>query len=104
MEHAVAVLDGKLYAVGGYGAGGGRLSSVERFDPALNVWEAVAPMAIQRARLVLAVLEGKLYAVGGCAGQLAACSSVERYNPATNVWEAVAPMSMARISPGLASI
>jgi len=43
-RHAVAVLDGKLYAVGGSG-GGGTLSSVERYDPALNAWEAVAPMA-----------------------------------------------------------
>ena len=44
----VAVLDGKLYAVGG-GNGGGSLSSAEQYDPALNAWEAVAPMA--RARL-----------------------------------------------------
>ena len=44
-----AVLDGKLYAVGGRGGGGdGWLSSVERYDPALNAWEAVAPMASAR--------------------------------------------------------
>ena len=43
----VAVLDGKLYAVGGYG--GGHLSSVERYDPATNAWQAVAPMATARA-------------------------------------------------------
>ena len=43
----VAVLDGKLYAVGGYG--GGQLSSVERYDPATNAWQAVAPMATARS-------------------------------------------------------
>ena len=36
VEHAVAVLDGKLYAAGGLGAGYSALSSVERYDPALD--------------------------------------------------------------------
>ena len=78
---AVAVLDGKLYAVGGYNLDDGNLSSVERYDPALDVWEAVAPMAVRRIAFGVAVLGGKLYAVGG---QFVA--SVERYDPATNAW------------------
>ena len=41
--HAVAVLDGKLYAVGGIHDD--EVNSVERYDPATNAWEAVAPMA-----------------------------------------------------------
>ena len=45
--HGVAALDGKLYAVGG--RNDGLLSSVERYDPAANSWEAVAPMATARA-------------------------------------------------------
>ena len=47
-NHAVAVLDGKLYAVGGYNDDG-FLSSVERYDPAANTWEAVAPLTTARA-------------------------------------------------------
>ena len=43
----VAVLDGKLYAVGG-DSDDGFLSSVERYDPALNAWETVAPMGAGR--------------------------------------------------------
>ena len=39
----VAALNGKLYAVGGFNDGS--LNSVERYDPATNAWEAVAPMA-----------------------------------------------------------
>ena len=52
--HAAAVLDGKLYAAGGYDDEGW-LSSVERYDPAANAWEAVAPMATAR-RVSIAVL------------------------------------------------
>ena len=87
----MAVLDGKLYAVGG--CNHGILSLVERYDPATNVWTAVAPMATARHSHGVAVLDGKLYAVGGYGHGV---SSVERYNPAANAWEAVAPMAAAR--------
>ena len=92
--------------MGGY-SGDGWLSSVERYDPALNVWEAVAPMASDRSRHAVAVLDGKLYAVGGENenedfedGDIGCL--VERYDPALVVWEAVAPMGTARVSPGVA--
>ena len=105
--HAVAVLDGKLYAVGGF-SGGDRLSSVERYDSALNAWEAVAPMASARCNFAMAVLDGKLYAVGGVNvngddddndyddGRHRLISSVERYDPALDAWEAGTPIGSAR--------
>ena len=62
--HGVGVLGGKLYAVGGQSVGVS-LSSVERYDPAVDVWEAVAPMASERDNCGVAVLDGSLYAVGG---------------------------------------
>ena len=46
--HQIAVLDGKLYAVGGYNDADGFLSSVERYDLGTNAWEAVAPMVTAR--------------------------------------------------------
>ena len=73
---------------------------LERYDPALDAWEAVAPMAAARSRLSVAVLDGKLYAVGGYSGDGSYLSSVERYDPATNAWEAVAPLTLARSGPG----
>ena len=50
----VAVLEGKLYAVGGLQRNGiwtGFSPSVERYDPAANAWEEVAPMATARVDL-----------------------------------------------------
>jgi len=89
----VAVLDGKLYAVGGRNDDEDALSSVERYDPATNAWEAVAPLAAARGFLDVAVLDGKLYAVGGYNDDDGSLSSVERYDPALrDAWEAVAPM------------
>jgi len=55
---AVAVLDGKLYAAGGYNGGRGLdyFSSVERYDPAVGAWEAVAPMAAARMKAFAALM------------------------------------------------
>ena len=40
----IAVLEGKLYAVGGVSDDDdGPIDTVERYDPAADVWEAVAP-------------------------------------------------------------
>ena len=64
-NHAMAVLDGKLYAMGGFNDDEQFLSSVKRYDPAANSWEEVAPMGEERSRPGTAVLDGKLYAVGG---------------------------------------
>ena len=94
----MAVLDGKLYAVGGGNDDDGYLSSVERYDPALDAWEAVAPMAEAREAHAVAVLDGKLYSVGGYDdGGDNRISSVERYDPSVGAWEAVAPMAAARV-------
>ena len=91
--------DGNLYAVGGESDDGSRLRSAERYDPATNAWEAVAPMAVERSRPGVAVLDGKLYAVGGYDDGW--FTSVERYDPTTNVWETVAPLTTGRASHGV---
>ena len=49
-----AVLDGKLYAVGGESEEDGANSNVvERYDFETKAWEAVAPMATPRKNLSL---------------------------------------------------
>jgi len=99
------------YAAGGFFFGAGRhnsLSLAERYDPATNAWEEVAPMGTARHALGVAVLDGKLYAVGGKSegiedeageeeeeGERPA-HTVERFDPATNAWEEVAPMATGR--------
>ena len=96
------MLDGKLYAVGGLGGCNDedQFLSVERYDPALDAWEAVAPLAAARANLAAAVLDGKLYVMGGN-DENETLSSLERYDPATNAWEAAAPLTTARSFHGI---
>jgi len=103
-SHAMAVLDGRLYAAGGHNddedGHTSYLTSVERYDPATNAWEAVAPMATARCNFAMAVVDGKLYAVGGYDSDY--FSSVERYDSALDAWEAVAPMTVRRVAFGVA--
>jgi len=68
------------------------LSSVERYDPATNAWEAVAPMSTARSSPAAAI-DGKLYVMGG-SGPNGYLSSVERYDPATNEWAAMTSMAL----------
>ena len=60
----VAVLNGRLYAVGGRD-GSSCLRTVECYDPHTNKWTSCAPMARRRGGVGVGVVNGFLYAVGG---------------------------------------
>jgi len=94
--HGVAVVGGKLYAVGGMDNTNTTLSSVECFDPSMGQWSAVAAMSTARAGHDVAVVDNKLCAVGGVDGTNTVTSSVECFDPSTGQWSAVAAMSTAR--------
>jgi len=53
-EHlASAVVDGKLYALGGFANGIGNLAVNERYDPETDSWETLEPMPTSRNGLLL---------------------------------------------------
>ena len=62
----VAILNGCLYAVGGYdGVARQCLNSVERYNPLTDEWVLIEPMNQRRSGAAVAVLENFLYAIGG---------------------------------------
>ena len=75
----VAVLDGKIYFVGGDNSSAKNIA--ERYDPLNDTWEILSPMSVARGGVASAILNGKLYAIGG-----SGLSSVEIYDPSTNTW------------------
>uniref|UniRef100_UPI003467EF5D SAKe6EEref n=1 Tax=synthetic construct TaxID=32630 RepID=UPI003467EF5D len=102
----VAVIDGLIYAVGGYD-GHTHLNSVEAYDPETDEWSLVAPMTTRRSGVGVAVLGGLIYAVGGYNNSPDGhthLSSLEAYNPSTDTWSPVAPMSVPRSGVGVAVI
>lgn len=60
---STAVVDGKIYAIGGAGGWGDVLSTVEVYDPKRNTWTRHHKAAMPNARwgLATAVVNGKIY-------------------------------------------
>ena len=81
-----AVVDGKMYAVGGTGRTGD-VGTVEQYDPATNTWLARSPMPTARDHIAVAVNEGKLYVFGGRLGSFARnLATTEEYDPQGDTW------------------
>ncbi|XP_019853495.1 PREDICTED: kelch-like protein 2 [Amphimedon queenslandica] len=81
---AVAVLNDKLYAIGGettqycY-------KSVEEYDPVANTWSIVPDMHTARSGAGAAALDGRLYVLGG-QDRAVHYSSMECYDPNEKRW------------------
>ena len=90
------VLNGTLYAVGGFVAPQ-YLNVVEAFDPRANSWWGVAPMGESRRDLGVCTIESRnmIVAVGGYDGA-AVLGSVEGLDPRMNKWQEFAPMNNPR--------
>ena len=86
----VAVVDGKIYAIGG-SAGSGPLDTNEMYDPATNTWVSKQPMPSARGRFGITVYQNKIYVMGG-ASQSRFTDANEVYDPATDTWETKASM------------
>lgn len=87
---AAGFIDGKLYAVGGWGPTGAPDTKLEIYNPASDSWTtgAYAPKAY--AGVGHAVLNGKLYMVGGCTAYTCGTRDAFAYNPSTDSWSTIA--------------
>ncbi len=94
---AVAVHDGRLYAIGGYD-GKANSAAVEVYDPEADQWTARAPLPTPRDHLAAAAVSGKIYAIGGrLKGDYRRNLSVtEAYDVGADRWTRVADLPTAR--------
>ena len=62
----VAVVNGKIYAIGGAdGSSAGFSSTNEEYDPTTDTWAFKAPMPTPRSDFGITVYENKIYCIGG---------------------------------------
>jgi N-acetylneuraminic acid mutarotase len=100
-EIAAALLDGKIYVVGGK-TKTELTDVVEAYDPSLDTWNTnVSPLPFPMDHVGLDAYNGKLYLVGGFiepdeGPHRRATNSLFIYDPLKNEWEDGKPMPTAR--------
>jgi N-acetylneuraminic acid mutarotase len=86
----VAVVNGKIYAIGGNryiitGYNSEYLGTNEEYDPATDTWTFKKPMPTPRCDFAIAVFQDKIYCIGGYRGN-GVTGVNEVYDPATDSW------------------
>jgi N-acetylneuraminic acid mutarotase len=92
---ACAVLNGKLYAIGGRELES-RLTSVEVFDPSNGNWYAGVSLSSEVSDGSAITVDGKIYHVGGQNSSGGEFNQVLCFDPLTSQWSAKANMPTAR--------
>jgi N-acetylneuraminic acid mutarotase len=87
---ASTVLNGKIYAIGGYGT-----SSVEIYDPKSNSWSPGPSLPTSLDSATAITVNGKILLVGGRTS-FQGKDQVLELDPATDQWTPKAPLPMAR--------
>src|SRR5215470_6862093 len=91
-EVAVAVLDGRIYVVGGLGGRDGLLE----YEAAADRWRERASPPISVNHAGFASVGGRLYLVGGYVNGREPSARTVVYDPTSNQWRDVAPLPTAR--------
>ena len=91
-----AVVDGKIYVIGGLKNETSPLNVLEVYDPVTDSWDAKTPMPTARGTFGCAAVDGKIYAIGGGVVGSINQSIVEVYDPVTDSWDTKTPMPTAR--------
>ncbi len=96
-----AVIDEKLYAVGGTSVVSERsngIAVVEMYDPTNDVWDQITDLPTSRADLTVSAANGRLYAIGGARKVgINALGTVEEYDPIADTWQRKAEMPSPRL-------
>ncbi|XP_066274185.1 kelch-like protein 24a [Branchiostoma lanceolatum] len=96
IDHQLAVLYGKVYAIGGreYYI---PLSSVEVYDRSQHKWTEGVPLPQARHQHAVAVLDGSIYVMGGyeeTSDETRETSTVYRFSPGDSQWQSMSDMPM----------
>jgi N-acetylneuraminic acid mutarotase len=92
----VAVVNGKIYAIGGLTDNDNAVSITEEYNPAKNEWVTMAPMPTPRSGFAVAVYQNKIYCIGGTIGGNAYIPNNEVFDPLTNTWQTKSSMPTPR--------
>jgi N-acetylneuraminic acid mutarotase len=102
-EVGVAQLEGRIYVIGGFGAGADQ-RVVQVYDVAADSWTTVAPLPVGLNHAGAVALAGKIYVIGGFLESGGASADCFAYDPSSNKWSKIAPLPSPRGSPAVAAL
>jgi N-acetylneuraminic acid mutarotase len=91
----VAVVDGKIYTIGGLTGNDLPVSLTEEYNPQTNEWTSKTPMPTPRSGFAITVYQNKIYVIGGSVGY-GYVGNNEVYDPLSNTWETKTSMPTPR--------
>lgn len=98
-----AVLDGKLYVLGGRAPKSLAVDTAERFDPTTGKWETLPPMLVPSGGLAAVSLDDAVVAVsGGNDAAETVTGAVQEFNQASDEWKLLPALRTARHGHGAA--
>jgi N-acetylneuraminic acid mutarotase len=94
----VAVVDGKIYVVGGIDVSVGEVASntVQIYDPGTNSWSDGVAMPAARMWPGVTAWDDKIYVIGGQPALYDASSTIFVFTPATGLWQNLRRMPTPR--------
>jgi len=113
-EAAVALLDGRIYVIGGWASEGGTDPRVVQvYDIALNRWSAIAPLPKGALGPGAAAADGRVFACGGFVANSAgtplgttgqAIDNCWQLDPSQNRWASIASLPSPRFGVAVAAL
>jgi N-acetylneuraminic acid mutarotase len=97
-EYALAELNGKIYAMGGYPSSRETVRTVQVYDIATDSWSYGPMLPAPNNHGMAAAVNGKIYLIGGqlTADQEGYVNTVYELDPAVGTWETKTPMPTLR--------
>ncbi len=93
----LAIVDGKLHAVGGRLLDQSTTDLHQVWDPAANAWSDRAPLPKARDHMATIAVDGKIHVVGGRFGASTDSTGMhDVYDPGTNAWSQAPPLPTPR--------
>jgi hypothetical protein len=99
-----AVVDGKIYVIGGFPSHYDVTGVNEMYDPELDTWTEMDSLPVKRCAHATCAFNNKIYVFGGLYPDpyAYAQNNVHEYNPQTNTWTQKADMPYEIAFPGIA--